>query len=339
MANNVTGQKRKTSSNKGSAIRNFSVSLLNKLSLQKDLSLNRQPITSGRVRHYIFTFKSSFSAFIGANLLTIIFFIPLIFVAFFLVPTLERQTVLGANFVGDLGFGLTGSTNDTLIAIRAIYELRITWMSLIIPCMLLGGVGMSGLFYCCRNRVWGAKISVFKHFFRGISKYWWQYMIAFTFLGALVYGIYALLTNHFLMATYGAVPAWNYVVLVLICILAFLTLIFYTTFLGTNNTYKMSYAKVIKNSMILSFLMIIPAIMITVIISLPFLLLLSSISKIIFYIFFIMCGFSFIALAYQEFAQYANDTFTNELLAQKAIEAEKTRRKSVRGSNKKNKRK
>lgn len=339
MANNVTGQKKKSSTIKGSAFKNFSINLLNKLNLQKDLSLNRQPITSGRIRHYLFTFRSTFSSFVGANILTLLFFLPLVFVVFFFMPTLERQASLGANLIGDLGFGFTGATNDALIALRAIYTLRINWMALIIPCMILGGLGMAGLFYCCRNRVWGAKISVFKHFFRGVSKYWWQYMSAFTFVGVLVYGIYALITNHFLLATYGAVPAWNYIVLVLLCILAFLTLLFFATFLGTNNMYKMSFGKVIKNSMILSFILIIPAILLSIVVCIPFFLLFSSFTKIIFYIFFVLCGFVYIALAYQEFAQYANDIFTNELLAQKAMQEEKNRRKSTRGSNKKNKRK
>ena len=339
MANDVTGKKKKSSTNKGSVIKNFTINLLNKLTLQHDMSLNRQPITTGRIKHYINTFKSTFSTFAGANILTFIFFMPLIFVAFFFMPQLEAQAVAGANFVGDIGFGFTGATNDTIIAIRAIYTLRIQWMALIIPCMLLGGVGMAGLFYCCRNRVWGAKIPVIKHFFRGVKKYWWQYMLAFTFLGTLAYGIYALITNHFLLATYGAVPAWNYIVLVLICIIAFLTLIFFSTFLGTSNMYKMSFGKVIKNSIILSIIMFIPALMMTIFIALPFLMFLSSITKIIFYIFFILCGFSYIALAYQEFAQYANDIFTNELLAQKAIEEEKNRRKGNRGSKKKSKRK
>ena len=152
MAKAVNGQK----SNKPS----FAAKVLQNMTLGSDLSINRPAIQTGFFRHWWQTFRANYGSLVLQNIMCLLLAAPFIAFVFFIMPQLEQRWILqsGFNFVGDLGFGFTGGTNDTTLAIRGIYLFRLMFYSLIIPCFSLMGVGMAGLFYSSRNVAWGAKV-------------------------------------------------------------------------------------------------------------------------------------------------------------------------------------
>lgn len=312
----------------------FSVKLLENLTLDKDLSVDREEIKSGRVRHWWGIIKSRYSSVMLMNLLFVLFVIPLAFIVFFLLPALERNATAGLNFMGDIGFGFSGATNDTNLGKILIYDIRIIYLSLIIPCCTIIGIGAAGLFYCCRNHIWGVKVKLRVHFWRGIKKYWWKYMISFTYIGAVAYLIIFTIFNHLKLSVYSPAPWWSYIAMIAACILGLLSLMYMVFHLPLTTTYKFKLKDKIKNSCILAIVLILVTLMFIGLMCLPMLLMISGITRLLLYIFFVMIGFAVYALAIQEFGQYACDIFVNELYAQKLIAQEKEEKKKLKDANK-----
>ena len=309
----------------------FSARLLRKLHLCQDMRLEKNDIEVGMFKHFWGTFKSNMTSMFANNLMFLLFALPIVIFIFFIMPLLEQKYIIdnNFNFVGDLGLGFIGATNDTLVAMRGIYNMRILYYLTIIPGFTLMGIGASGLFYCMRNKVWGANTKVFKHFFRGVKKYWWQFMLAFTFIGVVVYGFVASIQAYLLMSVGATAPWWIWLVMVLISILALLTLVFMIVYLPTINMYRMKNRYTIKNSLILSFISFVPAVIMVLLLAIPFAMMAWMFTKIIFMVLFGLYGFSFYALAVQCFGQFNADKFTNYLYDQSIIQAEREKRKRL----------
>ena len=329
MSNAAKQQKDKSNS--------LSTKLLRNLTLSGDLSMNREPLQTGMFKHWWTIIRANLSNLLALNLMFFLFAAPIIVVAFFVFPVLETKFILdsGFNFVSDMGLGFTGSNQDTEMALRGIYMFRIMFNTLIIPGFALAGVGAAGLFYCMRNKVWGANVKVGVHFFRGIKLYWWKFMLAFLVVGIGVYGIIGSINAYFFYSVLGTAPWWVWVLMIGACIFTLLTIIYMLNYLPAVTMYRMKHTKTINNSLILSVVTVVPALMIIVGLSLPLFAFFNSISTLILAIFFLFYGFSFYVLAIQCFGQYVADSFTNILYEQSVLQAERERRRAEHGDRKK----
>lgn len=336
MAKTVSGQK----SNKQS----FALKVLQKMTLDKDLSINRPPIETGMFRHWWSVFKANYGAFVLQNIFCMLLAIPFIALVFFVMPNLEQRWILqsGFNFVGDLGFGFAGATNDTTLAIKGIYLFRLMFYSLIIPCFSLIGLGMSGLFYSSRNVAWGAKIN-FRHFFRGIKKYWWQYMLAFTMIGVAAYGVLASVYGYLYLQIAGFTTWYMWFVMIFACIFALLTVYFMLTYLPMITMYDFKNKVKIKNSILLALVLALQSTILAIfMVGLPISLIWTGFTKIILLISFVLFGFAGYSSAIQCYGVYAADNYTDVLYQNMLYEQEKERRRAsidTRRNSAKNKKK
>lgn len=304
--------------------------VLKNLTLDRDVSINRPPISGSMIRHWWVTFKANYSALVLQNILCMLFAAPFIALVFFVMPNLEQRWILqsGFNFVGDLGFGLTGSTNDTTLAIRGIYLFRLMFYSLIIPCFSLIGLGMSGLFYSSRNVAWGAKIKL-RHYFRGFKKYWWQYMLAFTVIGIAVYAVLASIYGYLYLQIAGMTTWYMWIVMILACIIALLVLYFMLAYLPIINMYNFKNKIKIKNSILIAVALIMQATLLSVLlVGFPLALVWSYLSKMLLLVSFVLFGFAGYATAIQCLGVFAADNFTTVLYENMLYLQEKERRKA-----------
>ncbi len=328
MAKAVNGQK----SNKPS----FAAKVLQNMTLGSDLSINRPAIQTGFFRHWWQTFRANYGSLVLQNIMCLLLAAPFIAFVFFIMPQLEQRWILqsGFNFVGDLGFGFTGGTNDTTLAIRGIYLFRLMFYSLIIPCFSLMGVGMAGLFYSSRNVAWGAKVK-FRHFFRGIKKYWWQYLLAFTVIGVAAYGVLASIFGYLYMNIAGMTTWYMWFVMIFACLIAILVVYFMLMYLPMVTMYDFSNKVKIKNSILLAIALILPATMLSILwIGLPIAFIWSSITKILLLATFALFGFAAYATSIQCFGVYAADNYTEVLYQNMLYLQEKEKRKQTKMANK-----
>lgn len=311
----------------------YGTKLIDKLTLDKDLSIDRDVIERGRFRHFWFILRKNSSSIMLMNLLLVIFALPAVFLIFFLMPALEKAAVAMYNFSGELGMGFPGATQDFIPASIAVYNIRMIIVACLVPCISLIGLGMAGAFYCCRNYLWGTKVKIRVHFFRGIKKYWWQYTSAFTYLGAVACSIAISIINHLKMSVAASAPWWSYLIMVSLCIVGLLSFMFMLVFLPMQNTYSYSFRTKIKNSLLLALVLIIPSLLLTVIMSIPVAFAFNSITRIILYMFFVFIGFGMYALGISEYGQFACDSFIRHLYEQKLYTEEKERLRQIKGAN------
>ena len=312
--------------------------LAKKLVLKRDLSPEgRVTAYKGRIRQAIAAISANMTKLVLLNLLMVVACAPLI-ATYFVMRSQEAAAVAGLNFSTGIGVGF-GITDDTLIAIERIYDIRLMGYGLsIFPTCLLVGLFASGLYYCCRNMLWNTKIKVFKHFFRGIKNHWYKFMLSFAWLGALATGFAcSLITILKETALNGSANAGWWVLMIFIGIVALLSALYMMVGQGMYVTYKYKMKEYIVNTCSLTLMMILPTLIVTVFFSGVMALSFVNFVGVFILVIMVMIGFSAFAIFSLAFSQYATDTFIAYLYEeeQKAIVKEQEKQAKQRNKEKK----
>lgn len=303
--------------------------MLTKLYLAPDLSIDREVLEKGRFRHCFKTITKNAASNILMNLLFAFFCAPMIFLLIFLLPQLESGVTSNMNFAGDLGWGYLGSINDNVAGMTEVYKMRMIIFASVIPCFTLAGVGASGLFYCARNLAWGAKVKLRRHFWRGIRKYWWQFMICFTIIGIEVAAVACSILGYLTLSLTAAAPWWTWICMIFSCALLLVTMMFMIIYMPMITQYRIKERYKIKNSIILCVSTVIPLIISMIFMAIPLLLAISSTTLIFLYILLLLIGFSGYALAMTEYSQFCSDNFTKVLYEESERRKENEKMKAI----------
>lgn len=319
----------------------FGTHLLNKLYLEKDLSIDREVIERGHIRHWWKCFSKNMTSAILLNLMFLIFCLPIIFLYMFLRPALEAAATANMNFVGDLGFGFLGSANDIAAGSIAVYKIRMMIFALFIPCFSIVGIGASGAFYCARNISWGANVKLRKHFFRGIKKYWWQYIVSFTVIGIEVAAVACSVMAYLMYSVTQVAPWWTWICMIFSCLITLLTLMIMVIYLPMITQYRIKERYKLKNSVILAMSTILPLIVVLIFMGVPLLFMISGTTSIILLVVFVLFGFVMYMLGMTEYSQFCSDNFIKVLYEERERREEREKLKAINQSkklkNKKNK--
>lgn len=312
--------------------------LAKKLVLKRDLSPEgRVTNYKGRIRQAIQAISQNMTKLVLLNLLMVVACAPLI-VAYFWMKSKEGAAVAGLNFSTGIGVGF-GVTDDTLLAIERIYDIRLMGYGLsIFPTCLLVGLFASGLYYCCRNMLWGTKIKLVKHFLRGIKAHWYKFMISFAWLGALATGFACSLIMVLKeTALNGSANAGWWVLMIFIGILALLSAIYMTVGHGMYVTYKYKMKEYIVNTCCLSLIMIVPALIVTLffsgVMALSFVKILGTFLLVV----MVLIGFSCFAMFSLAFSQYCTDSMIMYLYEEEEKAKIKEQEKQAKQRNKEKK--
>ncbi len=312
--------------------------LAKKLVLKRDLSPEGR-ITNykGRIRQAMAAISANMTKLVLLNLLMVVACAPLI-ATYFVMRSQEAAAVAGLNFSTGIGVGF-GVSDDTMLAIERIYDIRLMGYGLaIFPTCLLVGLFASGLYYCCRNMLWQTKVKLFKHFFRGIKNNWYKFMLSFAWLGALATGFAcSLIIILKETALNGGANAGWWVLTIFIGILALLSALYMMVGQGMYVTYKFKMKEYIVNTCCLALLMILPVIIVTLFFSGVMALSFVSIIGMFILVIMVMIGFSAFAIFSLAFSQYATDNFIAYLYEeeQKAIIKEQEKQAKQRNKEKK----
>ncbi len=312
--------------------------LAKKLVLKRDLSPEGR-ITNykGRIRQAMAAISANMTKLVLLNLLMVVACAPLI-ATYFVMRSQEAAAVAGLNFSTGIGVGF-GVSDDTMLAIERIYDIRLMGYGLaIFPTCLLVGLFASGLYYCCRNMLWQTKVKLFKHFFRGIKNNWYKFMLSFAWLGALATGFAcSLIIILKETALNGGANAGWWVLTIFIGILALLSALYMMVGQGMYVTYKFKMKEYIVNTCCLTLLMILPVIIVTLFFSGVMALSFVSIIGMFILVIMVMIGFSAFAIFSLAFSQYATDNFIAYLYEeeQKAIIKEQEKQAKQRNKEKK----
>ena len=283
--------------------------LVDNLVIARDLSPEGRDIFyKGRIRQAMQVISVNMTKLVLLNLIMLVACVPLIVMIMYYLTKQEASILSGMNFSTGIGIGF-GVQDDTISAISQIYDERMKVYGLtIFPTCLLFGVFASGLYYCCRNMLWGASVKITKHFFRGIKKNWYKFLISFAWLGALATGFACSLIMILKeTAVNGQASAIWWVLVVFIGIIALASAMYMLVGNGMYVCYKFKMKEYIKNTSSLVLLTFVPTLMVTVFFAGIMALGFVNIIKVLLLIFLVMIGFSVYAVFSLAFSQYVCD--------------------------------
>ena len=286
--------------------------LINKMEISaKEAKRLRLPTT--RKQQYWDILKSQFSNLFKVNLLTILLAIPFLFVAFIFMPVIKEYVGMQFDFSGNIGIGYPGSISNAVVAEAAVVQTTLPMYLLLIPTIALLGIPVSGLMYCMRNLVWGENITVRIDFWKGIKLGWKQYLIVFSLMGVLISGFLASISLYNLQALVQNVDFLGIAALVLSIIGIVLVASTTIYILPMMAMYKMTFYKLIKNSVILSIAMFPYTFLMLLLTASPFLLamLLGEMLGMFIYTGIIFVGVAMITLMWTVYVQFVLDTTVN----------------------------
>ncbi len=283
---------------------------------EKSEEYARSTLPTNRWQLFWDIFKGNFGKIVKANLLTLIFFVPLIAVIVFSLLFNESMGItypFGASM--GIGYPAVPSTqglseyltmqNDVVLAIG----------------LLIGGViaavGLSGGMYVIRNMVWTEGVFVANDFWRGVKlnfKNALQTVLFFTLVFVLCKS--AIDVGNFTLAT-GAKSTFQEVVLKISQYLSYgfiviaIMMSLWMISLGVN--YKMSFLILLKNSVVLSIGTLPQTVFFGVIALLPVLLLMLGIQiiTVIAVMIILFFGLAYALLVWLDFSQWVFDKYVN----------------------------
>lgn len=120
------------------------------------------------------------------NLLVFITFLPLILILVWRWIVVGSQGLVGP-FGGGFGAGYPALPNIAGAAEEMIFSTDLLFYGLMIPAMVIAGLGISGGMYIIRNMIWTEGIFVANDFLRGIKRNFWNVLEAVLVFSVLLF--------------------------------------------------------------------------------------------------------------------------------------------------------
>ena len=319
--------------------------LASKLTLTPDLSpIDRDRNYKGRIRQIFSTISSHALQTLLINLMGVLFWAPLVIVFMYVLPQVIEKGILDDYaFTGSLGLGY-GSTPIEVIneAITKLYDARVLYsLALITPCVMFASIGMSGVYNCMRNLLWDVECKTLKHFFVGIKRHWYKFLIVYTVLGLLATAFVVSILKMQLAYAIGQTPNAGWWVLAIFSGLLGLAAALYSMILVPMLvTYKYdakwytNFAICLKNSGIILCISPLQIFFVTIVLSLPMIMCFFPSATWWLVIILGVYGIVFYALANIAYSQFYSDNYIYYLYNRGQEEVKKQQAKEAKSQQK-----
>lgn len=276
----------------------------------------RSTLPTNRWQLFWDIFKGNFGKIVKVNLLTLIFFIPLIAVIVIYSMLVQSNGIIYP-FGANLGVGYPAVPGQAgLYELLSLQNNFLLFIGIAIS-SIIASVGLSGGMYVVRNMVWTEGIFVSNDFWRGIKLNYKNALQTALFFCIMLFLSGTLISfTDFSLAT-GGLGKWQKIWMhvsratsyLLIVFSAMLTL--WMIALGVN--YKFKFFQMLKNAFLMTIGTLPQTIFFGVIALLPFALFLinSSFMMVIAIFVGLLFGFSFALLVWLDFAQWVFDKYIN----------------------------
>lgn len=259
-------------------------------------------------------FRNRFGALVKVNLLTLLFALPAI--AWFVIVTLLKQ--VDGNMVpysSNIGIGYPVVSDAAAIGQYRAFSFEVQRWLIMIPLLMIAGVGLSGGFYVMRRLVWDEGIAVGGDFFRGIKRNFLPFLWTTLFLGV---SLFLVMFNINAYQNFSNIhKAWR-IIGITVSILQFLLIAFMTMFLTTQAvTYKLKTWGLLKNSFLFAIALIPQNLFFLLMSALPIILIivLPSMISVFVIMLYVFIGASFLMLIWTLYAHSMFDRFINDKIA------------------------
>ncbi len=274
-----------------------------------DFTPNRLPGSRWAVFKDVFT--NRIGAMAKVSLLCVLFAIPAIawIVIMALVKAADGTMI---PYSSNLGIGYPVITDAVAIGVYRSFIYDIYTYVLLIPALMIFGVGLSGAFHVLKLLAWGEGVPVASTFFNGIKKNWSRFLFIFFFFGL---SLFVFAFNMKAYSTLDSMPAWVRAISLVLSIIQFVLISCMTMYMCTQEvTYKLGLWGLVKNSFLLSIALLPQNLFFLILSALPivlFLILPLQISVFGWMIFAVL-GPAYMILIYTVYSQWVFDKFVND---------------------------
>lgn len=286
---------------------------------EKSEEYARSTLPTNRWQLFWDIFKGNFGKIVKVNLLTVLFFIPLIAIIVIYLSMAESDSMF-YGFSANLGAGYPSAPFLSGIAeFRTMINGTFLYVGVFVS-SFVAAIGLAGGMYVVRNMVWTEGIFVTNDFWRGIKLNYKNAMQAAVFFSVIFLFTGTLINSAEFYITAGlsqAETVWmrisqgtSYVLLVLAILMSLWMLA-----LGVN--YEMKFFTLIKNSFLLTVSTIFHSVFFAVLAAIPFALCFIPQGLIIFIAVtvILLFGVAYTLLVWLNFAQWVFDKYLNPKIA------------------------
>ena len=254
-------------------------------------------------------FKELFFSRIGTmvvlNILVVLFALPAIAI---IVLVYMNRSVSGSfiPYSSNIGFGYPVVTDAISQGVMTDFNYTLYEFLLLIPCIMIFALGVSGNLYVMRKLIWGEPTSTLKDFFRGIKKCWLGSLLI-----GLVDGLTALMFAFSLgyFDAYGIAVQYKVISVILSSVLAVFMALFTAFFMTQHVSFKMKPMVLIRNSALFIAGTNVQAIFFVAIAIAPVFIALIPGAVTLFAILYFFLGFSFTTLVISLFCHHCYEKF------------------------------
>jgi uncharacterized membrane protein YesL len=267
-------------------------------------------------------FKNRFGKLFIINLLTLLFFIPLIALIVFRYLSVVTYGTMYP-FASGFGVGFMAPVTVAGMAENVEFSSSIMFFLLLPVAGLIAGIGLSGGFYVIRNMVWTEGVFVANDFWRGIKQNAKQMILICVIYSALFYLFYSAILLANLNIAGGLQAEWiNYVIIVICAIsLAFIS-VMAMHMMTMCVTYELKFGQLIRNAFIFTIANPFSSLFFILLGGITFVLMfLGEFMLGISVILLILLGLSVLMLVWTIFSQWLYDRYVND----KVVGAKKNR--------------
>ena len=294
--------------------------------------LSSEPVQGSRWTVFKNTFSCTLSRIFLASLFCFIFCIPA--VAWVIVFSTLFISRVGTSFpygaYDGLGYVVPGSLTEGLDTANVLgtmryYQYALIEFGVLVPCIVVGAIGIGGLVYMARNAAHRSEIKVVSTFFTGVKYTWLRAAIGGLLVGACIFLVMfcAYVFDAYALGLGGKIVTmiFSIALLVLVSIYSF-----YLVTLSAN--YEMPLGATMKDALVLTLKRmpsnLLSAVFASLIIGLAFLFILlfgSSTFGALFWFLLFFVGFYAICGVFVSFDQAAFEKYINEDMAERETRA------------------
>lgn len=194
-------------------------------------------------------FFHRFGTMVALNLLTCIFALPAVAVIFLFYMNIRVNSGL-IPYSGNIGIGYPVVTDAMTRGQFAEFTYNLMQYALLVPCISVFGLGVSGNLYVMRKLIWGEPTSTFKDFFRGIKKCWLCALLTGLAVGFSIM-LFTFSLGYF--DVYGLSVAYKVLSIIFSSILLVFVSLMAAFILTQNAAFKMRATVLIRNSALFVF--------------------------------------------------------------------------------------
>ncbi len=286
--------------------------------------------TIGRFKYFSDVFKKNSSFLMTANLLFMLFALPIILIFLYLLMTLgmenfsyllQKDMVAKPFFMEGIGIGI--SQVDSLIEgqVNLFLGYRILFLA-IAACLPITFAGCAGIFHLANKMVWNEPMIskkdtygndvplIAKEFFVGVKKYGKRTLLIMSVFAVLVAGFSQLVINFAEHSLTGTASALDWIGLIVSLILGVLVAMTLVQLIPLLIMYReLSFVQNLKNAFLLGISVPLPTLFMVALLLGPIIFLFSGTGLFVMLIFgaFVVFGAGFYALAWSIYTDYNSE--------------------------------